>query len=352
MSTTAGRIELERAVDSIIIGRRHRTDLGDLDALAASIEREGLLQPPTVTPDGVLVCGRRRLAAIKQLGWRTVNVWVRSGISDRLGQLMSERDDNILHKPLTKQEASALYRELKQVMAEDAARRKAATQFSAENQPGGDGPANVAGPSTALGDARRQAAQMVTGRSSYTTLERIGFLQQIADDPTQPEPFRQHVTAELERIDAGAPVHPIYDSIVELAAAMIDPPHAHPDLDADAGRAVDHAADAATGQRRTRRTRPTGDDAAPMRYPVRAFIATWGELDRWWLHYDADELAAALSDEQIDVFLRTAEGTSTFAGQLQAARIGTTTVTMTGTATENTESTRNVTPFRARLHAL
>jgi ParB family chromosome partitioning protein len=97
MSTPAGRIELERTVDSITVGRRHRTDLGDLDALAASIERDGLLQPPTITPDGTLVCGARRLAAIKQLGHRRVSVWVRSGISDRLGHLLAEQDDN--HAP-------------------------------------------------------------------------------------------------------------------------------------------------------------------------------------------------------------------------------------------------------------
>ena len=92
--TAVGGIELERTVESIRVGRRHRCDLGDLDALAASIDRDGLLQPPTITPDGVLVCGARRLAAIKLLGWRTVNVWVRSGISDRLGHLLAEQDDN------------------------------------------------------------------------------------------------------------------------------------------------------------------------------------------------------------------------------------------------------------------
>ena len=73
MSAPAGHIELERAVDSIAVGRRHRTDLGDIDALAASIDRDGLLQPPTITPDGVLVCGARRMAAIKKLGWRRVS---------------------------------------------------------------------------------------------------------------------------------------------------------------------------------------------------------------------------------------------------------------------------------------
>ena len=122
----AGGVQLDRVVDSIIVGTRHRADLGDIDALAASIEREGLLQPLTVTIDGVLVCGARRLAAIKKLRWRTVSVWVRSGLSDRLGQLLGEQDDNMLHKPLTQLEAAALYRELKQEMAEDAARRQAA----------------------------------------------------------------------------------------------------------------------------------------------------------------------------------------------------------------------------------
>ena len=136
MSFDPGHIELEWTVESIRVGRRHRTELGDIDELAASIERDGLLQPITVTPDGVLVCGARRLAAIKRLGEKKVNVWVRSGLSDRLGQLLAEQDDNMLHKPLTQREAAALYRELKQVMAEDAARRKVSTQFSSDYQPG------------------------------------------------------------------------------------------------------------------------------------------------------------------------------------------------------------------------
>ena len=68
MSSGPGHIVLERALVSIQVGRRHREDLGDIDALAASIEREGLLQPITITPDGVLVCGLRRLAAMRKLG--------------------------------------------------------------------------------------------------------------------------------------------------------------------------------------------------------------------------------------------------------------------------------------------
>lgn len=330
MSTPAGHIELERAVDSIMVGRRHRADLGDLDALAASIRREGLLQPPTITPDGVLVCGRRRLAAIKQLRWRTVNVWVRSGISDRLGQLMAEQDDNMLHKPLTQLEAAGLYRELKQVMAEDAARRKEATWFGPAHQPGSDGPAKLAGPSLGpLGTAREQAARLVTGRASYTTLEKIGFLQQIADDPTQPDQLRQHVTEELARIEAGAPVHPIYEAVRDTIQTVTEQTtesdaESDVDLDALARQALARAKDATATKRRARR-RPTPPPAGKeggvvVRYPVRAFVTTWGELVEWWLHYDIAELATALTDEQVESFLNTVQGTSTFADHLCAAR--------------------------------
>mgnify|MGYP006367038787 CR=1 FL=1 len=107
-----GHIELERAVDSIWSGRRHREDFGDLDPLVESIAREGLLQPITITPDGMLICGARRLAAIRRLGWKTVNVWVRSGISTTLGQLLAEQDDNLLHNPLPRTEEATLSAEL------------------------------------------------------------------------------------------------------------------------------------------------------------------------------------------------------------------------------------------------
>uniref|UniRef100_UPI003736AE4C ParB N-terminal domain-containing protein n=1 Tax=Luteococcus sp. TaxID=1969402 RepID=UPI003736AE4C len=191
-----GSIQLDRTVESILVGTRHRADLGDIDALAASIERDGLLQPLTITIDGVLVCGARRLAAIKMLGWRTVNVWVRSGLSDRLGQLLAEQDDNMLHKPYTQLEAAGLYREIKQVMAEDAARRKSATQFSSENQPGNDGGANFAPPSSGpLGKTREQAAAMIPGGASHTTLEKIGYLEDIANNPAQPETLRAEAAA-------------------------------------------------------------------------------------------------------------------------------------------------------------
>lgn len=313
MGAQTGHIELDRTVESIIVGNRHRTDLGDLTALCESIARDGLLQPLTVTIDGVLVCGARRLAAIKLLGWRTVSVWVRSGISGRLGHLLAEQDDNLLHKDLTPVEAAALYRELRTLMTEDAARRQAATRFSAENQPSGDGAGKFPAPSEQTGRASEQAAAMIPGGASYKTLDKIDYLRQLADDPELPDTLRAQAEDELERIDAGAPVHPGFERI---RAAVAETGSEAAELEALAQQAV---ARARAGQSTPEPATPTGE-ATPARWPVRAFVATWSELVDWWTHYDAEVLATDLSDEQVTSFLETADGTSTFADELRTAR--------------------------------
>lgn len=127
----SGHVELDRAVDSIRVGQRHRTDLGDLDELVASIDRLGLLQPITISPDGTLICGARRLEAVRRLGWQRVNVWVRSGISTRLEQLLAEQHENTMRKAFTPTEAATLYQELKNLMAEDAAKPPPASALTA-----------------------------------------------------------------------------------------------------------------------------------------------------------------------------------------------------------------------------
>ena len=63
-------------IADIIIGSRHRLDLGDLPALAASIVDVGLLQPPAISPNGNLIAGMRRLQAVKHLGWDSIPVHI------------------------------------------------------------------------------------------------------------------------------------------------------------------------------------------------------------------------------------------------------------------------------------
>ena len=53
---------------------RQRRDLSDIDILADSIRRLGLIHPLVVTRDLTLVAGERRYTACRSLGWVTVPV--------------------------------------------------------------------------------------------------------------------------------------------------------------------------------------------------------------------------------------------------------------------------------------
>lgn len=336
-----GHIELERSVDSIRVGSRHRVDLGDIDALADSITRQGLLQPITVTPEGVLVCGARRLAALRQLGIRTINVWVRAGVSDRLTQLLAEQDENALHKPLSPTEAAALYRECKALLAEDAARRQRASRFGSPIETAGsDGAVTVTAPAKRNdGDTRTQAALLVTGRRSFTTLERIGRLQGIAHDETVPAVVRDRARAELEAVENGAPVKPAFRRVSGIQVlSELD------DVAASATQSADDraAADDAARQIRTGHERSWGEDprqfamkalgrAKPPQSPsshngdrlsaqLKLFMFTWDDLAKWWERFDPSVIAAGLSDDEWQRFEVTLEGTVAFAVQLRELR--------------------------------
>lgn len=299
---------VERAVDSIPVGDRHRKDLGEIDILAASIKRHGLLQPITVNLDGFLICGSRRLTAIKKLGWKTVRVWVRSGISDRLGQLLAEQDENVLHKPLNQIEAAALYRELKALLAEDAKRRQEASRFTGEHRPG-DGAAEPAELYGQSGEARRQASQMVTGRASYSRLEQIGFIEKIAADEARPDEIREHARTELEQIETGGPVGPAYARIRAEASSELE-------------RLAEEAlARVKKEQREKRKKKRTLNTPSPRaRLNSRAFILTWNEFDGWTDRFDLNQLAVELTDRQITTFHTMLDELRTFAKQLDAAR--------------------------------
>lgn len=344
-----GHIELERAVDSIWSGRRHREDFGDLDPLVESIAREGLLQPITITPDGMLICGARRLAAIRKLGWKTVNVWVRSGISTPLGQLLAEQDDNLLHKPLTRTEEATLYAELKALMAEDAAGRQEASRFTSKQEnPRSHGAATVAAPQK--GETRQQAALMVTGRNAYTSLERINELQQIATDLSQPEDVRERASQELDRIDAGGSITGAQQRIratqclAELDTLATDPAQPAGIRDTAASgaarlRELEHTARPADLQRLAEiaveraktatKKRPNQlasarlhavEEPAREFLPVRSFVYLWDELSTWTERYDPEAIGLALSHEQWVMFEQAVAATVTFLDVARAAR--------------------------------
>jgi hypothetical protein len=62
----------EVPIAAILIGERRREDLGDINDLAESIQRFGLITPIGITDDNQLVVGLRRLRACQTLGWSTI----------------------------------------------------------------------------------------------------------------------------------------------------------------------------------------------------------------------------------------------------------------------------------------
>jgi ParB-like chromosome segregation protein Spo0J len=90
-----------------VVGR-HRKDLGDLTELVESIRRSGLIHPITVTEDGSLIAGQRRLEAFRKLGRPAIPARVAYDLEGAIERLMVERDENTARKPMTPEELVSL----------------------------------------------------------------------------------------------------------------------------------------------------------------------------------------------------------------------------------------------------
>jgi ParB family chromosome partitioning protein len=95
-------------IADIKIGERHRKDMGDIAALAASVAEVGLLHPVVITPDGELIAGGRRLRAAESLGWTEIPVTV----IDLDSVVRGEFAENTIRKDFTLSEAVAIKRAL------------------------------------------------------------------------------------------------------------------------------------------------------------------------------------------------------------------------------------------------
>jgi ParB family chromosome partitioning protein len=334
---SSGGVELDRTVASIHVGHRFRQDLGDLAELCDSISKLGLLQPITITPDGTLVCGARRLAAIKQLGWERVKVWIVSNISTRLHEVLAEQHENMIRKPLSPTEAAALYEEFRMLLAADAARRQQSTRFGSHGADDSSAPDEDTSP----GRAREQAARAITGRESSWSLEHVVKVQHVANDPTASDELRAVARRELTAMDIDGKVHGHYLTVQaaastdELARLAEDPEQPEPvrvraadELDGlDRSRPAAELVKAAQAAI-ARATNPDDDSADGLRlvaikhYGLRAFVGTMDEMDEWWRHYDPDEIAAGLSDEQWRRLCACLEGSIALIRAIGDARTG------------------------------
>jgi ParB family chromosome partitioning protein len=95
-------------IKDVVVGTRHRRDLGNIAELARSIEEVGLLHPVVLRPDGTLIAGARRLAACKHLGWQEIPVTVVH--IDRIAR--GEFAENVHRKNFLPSEIDAIFRSL------------------------------------------------------------------------------------------------------------------------------------------------------------------------------------------------------------------------------------------------
>lgn len=184
------------AIADVRVEERHRRDLGDLDSLAQSLHQLGLLQPIVVTPDLRLIAGERRLAAARSLDWVKIEAKIANDVTDAATLLQAERDENTCRKAFTPTEEYSLYEALLALQRPTPADNDVATPGL-----GADTEANV-GQSQPSVRARQSVAEIVTGSAGrHKTLEKIGDVKRIAEDPQRSERLRQKAHDALAEMD-------------------------------------------------------------------------------------------------------------------------------------------------------
>lgn len=106
-------------IDSIHVDRdnRQRRELRNVDDLAESIHRLGLINPVVITSEGLLVAGERRYTACRQLGWTAIPVQFTEDLTEYELQAL-ELEENVKREDLTWQEEVAAIERFHRLKAE------------------------------------------------------------------------------------------------------------------------------------------------------------------------------------------------------------------------------------------
>jgi ParB family chromosome partitioning protein len=92
-------------INEIVVRKRIRKDLGDIESLAESLKRFGQISPIVISKKNVLIAGGRRLEAAKYLGWRTINAVI-SETSGELARLELEVEENLQRRDFNMEEVA------------------------------------------------------------------------------------------------------------------------------------------------------------------------------------------------------------------------------------------------------
>jgi ParB family chromosome partitioning protein len=93
------------SVESIVVRRRIRKDLGDIAALMESLKTYGQLTPVIINRNYELIAGFRRLQAVKRLGWKSIEAVMIDKTAEQQ-KLEIEIEENVQRMDLTPEEIS------------------------------------------------------------------------------------------------------------------------------------------------------------------------------------------------------------------------------------------------------
>ena len=227
-----------RRPDQIIIGERHRKELGDLIALARSInDRGGLIHPIAITPQNELIAGERRLKAWQLPECRFHDQPIPVTVIDINSIVAGESDENdpALRKAFTLSEAVAIAHTL---------RPRFETAAKERQRAGGRAKASGKLPEADKGETREKIARAV-GKGERTLVkatlivaaammepDKYGKLVEAMDRTGRVNgPYKrlQNIMAseEIKREPPGLPMNGPY------RAGIIDPPWASEPDEAD-----------------------------------------------------------------------------------------------------------------------
>ena len=74
---------MEVRIDSVVVRKRIRSDLGDLEPMMDSLRRHGQLNPILINRRSELIAGHRRLESARRLGWTSVQAVMVERVSDQ-----------------------------------------------------------------------------------------------------------------------------------------------------------------------------------------------------------------------------------------------------------------------------
>ncbi len=101
-------------IDKIKVKRRARKDIQEIEELADSIQRHGLLNPIIIDENNVLIAGERRLRAMKFLGRNQIDANIVS-VKNAAEALEIEIEENTQRQNFSDEELRRAYTKLNRI---------------------------------------------------------------------------------------------------------------------------------------------------------------------------------------------------------------------------------------------